>query len=278
LVTHGNFSLQQSSHILAISSCSTPARTFPAKQLNHPLLSSFSGGCYFGDRVRNPVAPITLEVLWRLIAVSQPNTSLASANLDAAIKLAFSGFMRAGEFTVKGNKFEAFNRSEHLTQGSNQFFPSRDNPSHISVTFPTSKTDPFCKGVTIFISTVNAPTCAVKALQALFVHDPRPPDAPLFCNEDGSLLHHSAFGEGLQSLLMTAGFDAIRFSGHSFRCGAASSAAAAGFTKFEIQQLGRWRSNAYKLYIDVSHPHLLNLSARLHWAIPAAPPFKPLSL
>ena len=70
-----------------------------------------------------------------------------------------------------------------------------------------------------------------------------------------------------------AGFNASLFSGHSFRRGAASAAADAGLTEYEIQLLGRWRSDAYKLYIESSRSRILNLSARLHWAVPAAQPF-----
>jgi hypothetical protein len=233
---------------------------------------------YFGDRARKPVAPITLDVLRRLVAVSNPGGSLDAANTDAAIKLAFSGFMRSGEFTVKGDKYKAFDPSAHLTRGSVQFLPSIENPSHISVTFPGSKTDPFRKGVTVYIAAVDAPTCAVNALKSLFQTDPRPPNAPLFCNADGSPLQYGTFVARLRTLLTAAGYDASKFSGHSFRRGAASSAAQAGFTEYEIQQLGRWRSDAYKLYIDASRPRLLNLSARLHWAVPAAHPFEPPSL
>jgi hypothetical protein len=80
-----------------------------------------------------------------------------------------------------------------------------------------------------------------------------------------------------QGNLLEAGYDPSRFSGHSFRRGAASSAAQAAFTEYKIQQLGRWRSDTYKLYIDASRPRLLN-SARLHWAVPTAPPFEPPSL
>ena len=66
-----------------------------------------------------------------------------------------------------------------------------------------------------------------------------------------------------------------RYTGHSFRRGAASSAAAAGYSDYEIQLLGRWRSDAYRLYIDVPHDCLLHLSTRLHWAVPDAQPFTP---
>jgi len=65
-----------------------------------------------------------------------------------------------------------------------------------------------------------------------------------------------------------------KFSGHSFRRGAASSAAAAGLRDFELQQVGRWRSDAHKLYIEPNPYRLLSLSSRLHWAVPDAQPFR----
>jgi hypothetical protein len=127
---------------------------------------------YFGDRDRKPATPITLPILQRLIAVSSPQSSLQQANLDAAIKLIFSGFLWSGEFTVKAEKHKAFYPAAHLTRSSVSFFPSIDVPSTISITFPASKTDPFRKGVTIFIAAVKTSTCAVTALQSLFKADP----------------------------------------------------------------------------------------------------------
>lgn len=62
----------------------------------------------------------------------------------------------------------------------------------------------------------------------------------------------------VRPLLTEAGIDASKLSGHSFHRGVASSAAQVGFTEYEIQQLGRWRSDAHKLCIDTSRPRLLN--------------------
>ena len=75
-----------------------------------------------------------------------------------------------------------------------------------------------------------------------------------------------------------AGFDATKFSAHSFHHDTASSAAMASFNDYEIQQLGMWHSDSYKLYVDISQQWLLSLSSCLHWAIPHGQPFKPLSL
>ena len=40
------------------------------------------------------------------------------------------------------------------------------------------------------------------------------------------------------------------YSGHSFRLGAAQQAANTNFTLEDIQELGRWRSQAFRLYFD----------------------------
>jgi hypothetical protein len=210
--------------------------------------------------------------LQRLAQISNPSSSLHAANMDAAIKVAFAGFLRSGEFTIRSTKYTAFDPSCHLTRGSISFLPSFDDASSVSLTLPASKTDPFRKGITIYIAAVEVPTCAVRALQFLFTADPRPPCAPLFCNADGSPFRYSVFVDSLRSLLLSAGFDPTPFAGHSFRRGAATAAANAGFTEYEIQMLGRWQSDSYKLYVESSRSRILNLSARLHWAVPIAHP------
>ncbi|XP_063780733.1 uncharacterized protein LOC134928678 [Pseudophryne corroboree] len=45
------------------------------------------------------------------------------------------------------------------------------------------------------------------------------------------------------------GLSPAAFGTHSFRIGAATSAAAAGFSRTEIQAVGRWKSSSYKRYI-----------------------------
>jgi hypothetical protein len=192
---------------------------FPFDAVDSPVVQRVIRGIkrYFGDRDRRPTTPITLSILQRLVTVSTPRASIQHANLDAAIKLAFAAFLRSGEFTVKGDKHKAFDPSAHLTRGSISFYPSLDNPSSLSITFPASKTDPFRKGVTTHVAAVSAPTCAVEALRFLVQADPRPPSAPLFCTADGSPLQYSDFVSRLRHLLTLAGFDASLFSGHSFR-------------------------------------------------------------
>ena len=158
--------------------------------------------------------------------------------------------------------------------------PSIHSPDHIILTLPASKTDPFRKGVTIYIASApNSPsTCPVSALLHLFTINPQPLNSPLFITSDQSPLTRSRFIARLRLALLDAGFQPNGYSGHSFRRGAASAAAAAGFLDHEIQQLGRWRSDAYRLYIDTPKDRILNLSSRLHMADPHASVFEPPSL
>jgi len=139
--------------------------------------------------------------------------------------------------------------------------------------------DPFLKGVAITIASASgAHTCLVKALKSLFNHVQSPPKSPLFMQDDGVPMSQDFLISQVRSGLMLAGFYASKFSGHSFCCGTASLAAMVGFNNYEIQPLGRWCSNSYKLYVDSSQARLVSLSSHLHWAIPHNQAFEPPSL
>ncbi len=232
---------------------------------------------YHGERARNPKLPITLDILRRLCSSLSP-TSLQDVNFQAAITLAFAGFLRCGEFTV--SKESAYSPSTSLSRGSAQFLPDLATATHVVISLPASKTDPFRKGVSILVASApGAATCPVSALRHLFQMDPQDPAVPMFLGDvPGSPLTRSSFVIRLKSLLSALGFDGAKYSGHSFRRGAATSAASVGYADHEIQQLGRWRSDAYRLYIDVSRDRILHLSTRLHWADPRTQDFEPPAL
>ncbi|KNZ79495.1 hypothetical protein J132_09578, partial [Termitomyces sp. J132] len=197
-------------------------------------------------------------------------------SFDAAFKTAWAGFRHCGEFTL--SQGEKFSPMSHLTQGCVAFLPSFEFPSHVRIDLPTSKTDPFCKGVSILLAKAPSLTCPVTALHNLFLVDQKPHDAPLFTNLDGSPLSHNMFISLLKQHLLHCNIDPMHFSGHSFCWGVATAAAAVGYTEHKIQLLGRWRSDAYKVYIDVLQECMLSLSSRLHLATSHAHNFAPLSL
>ena len=53
------------------------------------------------------------------------------------------------------------------------------------------------------------------------------------------------------------------FSSHSFRIGAATVAGRNGIPDLLIQELGRWKSNAFQSYIRTPSAALASLSQRL---------------
>ena len=56
-----------------------------------------------------------------------------------------------------------------------------------------------------------------------------------------------------------AGLDASLYSGHSFRIGAATSAAQAGIQDSIIQALGRWSSGAFLVYVRTQRSQLASI-------------------
>ena len=74
-------------------------------------------------------------------------------------------------------------------------------------------------------------------------------NGPLFCFPHATPVTVSQFNTELQRCLSFCGLDSVHYKSHSFRIGAASHAAEMGFTDAQIRTLGRWKSDAFRLYI-----------------------------
>ena len=81
---------------------------------------------------------------------------------------------------------------------------------------------------------------------------PCPPSTPLFITINNRPMSYAYLTSKLHSLLSMIGIHPAPFSLHSIRAGAATTAAAAGFTEDQIQKLGRWSSTCYRRYIRPS--------------------------
>ena len=88
-------------------------------------------------------------------------------------------------------------------------------------------------------------------------------EGPLFRFKDGRLLTRERFVPRVRDALSTAGIDESLFAGHSFRIGAATTAAQAGTPDATIQLLGIWKSTAYLLYIKTPRDQLASVSQTL---------------
>lgn len=132
-------------------------------------------------------------------------------------------------------------------------------------TLPASKNDPFRKGIKLTIASTGDTGCPVHAMERLKATDTHgPPHAPLFCNgqnEQKAFTREYVVGK-LQELATGAGCGHEVWNGHSFHRGAATWAAQVGIPEHQIQTLGRWRSDAYKTYIEIPRAERIKLSRR----------------
>lgn len=69
------------------------------------------------------------------------------------------------------------------------------------------------------------------------------------CNADFSPVSLHQFNTELQRCLTYCGLDLSRYKSHSFRIGGACHAADNGFSDAQIRALGRWKSDAFKVYL-----------------------------
>lgn len=198
--------------------------------------------------------PITRPVLRAMLTRLDKNTR-KGASLYAAFCLAFAGFLRMGEFTWARGELNADFQNWYITRGSVLLSEDR-----LQLSLPASKTDPFRQGVTLTIAATGDNACAVAALKHLFSRFPAPLNSPLF--DTGHGFSRQFVTDSLREILKELEFLG-NYSGHSFRRGAATSAREAGLSDAEIQLLGRWKSDAYKLYIQ-ANPVIIWVVSKRH--------------
>ena len=197
----------------------------------------------------NKRLPITSEILRALnkLLGSSCFGKTDDSMMLAAINLAFFAFLRCGEFTIPtGSSFDA---TRHLSIGDIFFYPNRIHPISMTVRLKYSKTDPFGRGQVITLYSTGSFTCPVMTMQRYLSSRSWLMDQPLFITREGKPLTRNYFICLLRDALSKLGFASKFYSGHSFRIGAATTAAAAGLQDWLIRALGRWSSDCYKLYI-----------------------------
>ena len=185
---------------------------------------------------------ITKDILLKMLAVID-TSSFNGLNLFASFCVAFAGFFRAGELTW--DTWDPNTSPQgHVSRGSVKF-----TVDGVIINLPRSKTDQFGKGTNLNLAFANDLTCPVTALHRLINTYLRQPSSPLFDRVIGPF-DKRWFSENITSCLLKAGVpNASKYSGHSFRRGAANTAISAGLSLDEVKTLGRWRSDAAKLYL-----------------------------
>ena len=174
------------------------------------------------EDLRRPVTADTMRVLRQAWEREEPRRN--GRMLWAACCVGWFGFLRAGEFTVP--KGALYNPALHLGLADLQVDDWR-YPEWVKVRIKQSKTDPFRIGATICLGRTGEDLCPVAAILGYLVERSLQP-GPLFVFADGRPLRKDALVQHMQQALSSAGIDVSKYIGHSFRIGAATTAAAAG--------------------------------------------------
>jgi hypothetical protein len=116
---------------------------------------------------------------------------------------------------------------------------------------------------------------SVKSLRHLFDRYPLPTFSPHFTlTGEPNTVADSAFTRPndisrLGAIVLELGVAGNHY-GYSFRRGAATWTRSIGIPDTDLQLLGRWKSDAYKRYIEVHHEHVYHVSRRLQ-TLPPSP-------
>ena len=209
-----------------------------------------------GAKQRLPITPVLLKKLWEVWSCKREEHD--TKMLWAACCLCFFAFLHAGEMTVPSDN--EYDEAVHLSVRD----ISVDDPVHpsmLKIRIKQSKTDPFRKGIDLFVGKTGSCLCPVAAMLSYLHVRGIQRVGPLFLFSDGRVLTRHRFVNAVQDGLKKAGIDQKNYSGHSFQIGAATTAAMKGIDDSIIKTLGRWESLAYLRYVKVPRSQLAGVSS-----------------
>ena len=211
-----------------------------------------------GSRPRTRL-PITPAVLRRIRAPLIESNGPDGPAFWAIAVTAFFGFFRLGELLLESEA--SYNPSLHLSWGD-VAIDARSATSMIKIHLRKSKCDQFGNGADILLGRTGCELCPVSAIMT-FIGLRRSTPGHFFVDHQEKPIVKSHFVAKVRDALRTAGYPEEQFAGHSFRIGAATSAAMAGVEDSMIQTLGRWHSAAFLRYIRTPQIHLAAATASL---------------
>ncbi|XP_068681672.1 uncharacterized protein [Montipora foliosa] len=199
---------------------------------------------------------ITFEIM-RTIHESLDLSDQDNIMIWAACCLGYFGFLRLSEFMVDS----AFNPGIHLSVSD--IHPDSDvNPTHMKVNVKCLRTDPFRKQCHIYMGRIDSPMCPYVAMDN-YLKARGLASGPMFLYRDGSPLSRQKLSCTLQSILRSAGSPPCKYSGFSFRSGAATTAASRGVSDDLIKTLCRRCIDSYDAYDKTSIDTVLRVTSQL---------------
>ena len=218
-----------------------------------------------GNSFTRPIRPpVTVPMLEQICAfVARTESPFDCDMLTSAVLLAFFGLLRVSEYTCPSPSL--YDPEIHLSIQDVSVCWER---GVALVNIKMSKTDPFREGVTVRVSVLGHHLCPVHALVKYLLRRGASV-GPLFVFQNGAFLTRDRIVDILSRALPSV----IDINTHSFRRGGASALAAAGTPDHIIQVLGRWKSNAFTRYIQLTDEFIVNA----HRSMTNPPPRKPSS-
>jgi hypothetical protein len=198
--------------------------------------------------------PIRIDHLLSFVSTAHATGAYDDLLFATIVSCCFYGCHRSGELVLKTKKSTDWRK---IIKRSSLHF----SPGYVGYHLPYHKSDPFYHGTDILFSTqeVADPVGLLRDFvhRRDKIHGAR---RALFLREDGSHPTRAWFDSKLFSFVDRS------FGGHSFRAGGATFYASLGLSESIIMALGRWSSEAWKIYIR-DHPSIraaLQLAALRH--------------
>lgn len=214
---------------------------------DHFLLKKLLQGMSKLDRRQDLRKPITFQRQKQLIGI----LPIVCANVfeqklfSAAYSVAFFGFLRVSEIVGQGESLKGGRAGIGYTDV--------ELGKNLQIKIIGSKTDQAMRGEQVCMRRAekHPEVCPVLAMQAYLRVRPCGPGL-LFKHFDGSPLTRYQFQAILKKGAKVLGWEVSRFTSHSFRIGAATTAALNGTPVRRIMALGRWESQAVEKYVRTS--------------------------
>ena len=191
--------------------------------------------------------PISRPLLYKLAnALTHTNPSAYQRCLYTCIfMVAFYGFFRIGELACK-----QISQRDQVVRFENVTFLMQGNAiQSVKIVITRFKHNTDNRPFTIIIDRQPAEQhCPVQCL-INYLKLRGYSQGPLFALANGDPITVTQFNRQLQLALSFCGLDSSRYKSHSFRIGAACYAAEKGLSDAQIRTLGRWNSDAFKIYI-----------------------------
>uniref|UniRef100_A0ABM5GF58 Uncharacterized protein isoform X1 n=1 Tax=Pogona vitticeps TaxID=103695 RepID=A0ABM5GF58_9SAUR len=219
------------------------ARGFPDFSSDFRIRKMIEGLYKERGRAMDTRAPISLELLKGIghqlgtICRDEYEVSL----FRAAALVMFFAALRISE-VVAGGKGDRSRAALQMADVQNE-----DGAMRLHIR--RSKTDQWGKGAWVTLAPCHdVGLCPVRAMEEYLTKRGAEPGY-LFIHRDSSPLTKYQFWKLTEEALRKEGAQGQRFGTHSFRIGAASTAAVLGYQPMDIKRIGRWASKSYRRYI-----------------------------